>query len=149
MWSLLVAFLQTIPLSFKLSSITPLVEFPLKGKHKCHTFLHESAVVCPVRDGLFLFWNHTAKIYLNLCSWRCLPGFFFHSTFYVIPSMLPINLSNAWLLHLDNHRNLKLICPLFPLLPINISFHWSVAYVFISVEIVWYLRSRRHHNFPL
>ena len=54
-------------------------------------FLHEFSVMCPVSYGLFLFPNHRAKMYLTLCSWRCLPGF------YIMPSVLHVNLSNILL----------------------------------------------------
>ena len=88
----------------ELPPVSPLVEFPLRWQPQCPCFLHEFSIICPVSYGLFLFPNHTAKMYLTLCSWRCLPGF------YIMPSVLRINLSNI-LLHFSTwitYEHLKL-----------------------------------------
>lgn len=117
----LLALLQTVPLFFKLSSIIPTGEISLKGQPKGHRFLHESSKICPVRHGLFLFWHHTTKIYLSLCTWRR-----YIPDIYIMSSVLRRNLSNVinFPIHLDNISTPQVNMPkenscFFHLRPVN------------------------------
>lgn len=70
----LLVFLQTVPLSFKLSSIIPTGEIFFERAAQMPPFPLWILQNVPSEIWALPLLNHTTKIYLNLCTWRYIPG---------------------------------------------------------------------------
>lgn len=82
------AFLKTISLSFKLSSVIPTSGISFGRQPKCHNFLHESSIICPVRYRLCLLKSHNQDL---SCAYE------YAFQVYIMSSVLHTNLSNIYL----------------------------------------------------